>query len=365
MKKNAFGMIEVLIAMGLLGIVAAGFTSIITNSMKSQRDIQAKDQQREFTSELRTLLSDKYACYNSLGGYDPTAVGGFTVNKILDAAGVERYRLNDNDKTGFLNFQKFEVSNLVFDVSNPQHGKVDLKVYLRKVWDVASVRDIHPDTINLRVKLDASQHITECFAIGNNAYGFWLASPGDPSNIFYGGGNVGVGTTNPSAKLDVAGEVKFGNTSSTCNATNEGQQRYNSASKNMEFCNGTTWTAYGTGGSGGRTTCPIGFTLIGTSGSAEAFCISSNQESPSSWEGGASVCYNKSLSARLCSASEWAMACVAGASGPNNMTGHWELVGDRDSIISGSSGAVIMGMSSCGHSSADGSGSIGFRCCFR
>ena len=83
------------------------------------------------------------------------------------------------------------------------------------------------------------------------------------------GGNVGVGTATPVAKLDVAGEVKFGNTSSTCNSTNEGQQRYNSTSKNMEFCNGTSWTAYGTGAgtsvpsgavmSFAQNTCPSGW----------------------------------------------------------------------------------------------------------
>lgn len=64
-------------------------------------------------------------------------------------------------------------------------------------------------------------------------------------------GNVGVGTLNPAAKLDVAGEVKFGNTASACSGTTEGQQRYNSTSKKMEFCNGTAWTEFGSGSGGG------------------------------------------------------------------------------------------------------------------
>ncbi|WP_374078694.1 beta strand repeat-containing protein [Bdellovibrio bacteriovorus] len=68
--------------------------------------------------------------------------------------------------------------------------------------------------------------------------GSWNEASG---NAYRVSGNVGVGTTTPTAKLDVAGEVKFGNTSSVCNTANEGQQRYNSTSKQMEFCNGTTW----------------------------------------------------------------------------------------------------------------------------
>lgn len=65
------------------------------------------------------------------------------------------------------------------------------------------------------------------------------------SPIAVDSGNVGIGTTSPAAKLDVQGEIKLGNTSSTCNGANEGQQRYNSTSKLMEFCNGTAWNSIG------------------------------------------------------------------------------------------------------------------------
>ena len=66
--------------------------------------------------------------------------------------------------------------------------------------------------------------------------------------INYAGGKVGVDSATPAAKLDVNGEIKLGNTASTCNAANEGQQRYNSTIKNMEFCNGTAWLGFGNTG---------------------------------------------------------------------------------------------------------------------
>ena len=59
-------------------------------------------------------------------------------------------------------------------------------------------------------------------------------------------GSVGIGTTDPQTKLDVSGGVKMGN-ETTCSAYTEGTQRYNSVSKQMEFCNGTAWTAVGGG----------------------------------------------------------------------------------------------------------------------
>ncbi|MFP5520538.1 MAG: hypothetical protein ACLGGX_11585 [Bdellovibrionia bacterium] len=64
-------------------------------------------------------------------------------------------------------------------------------------------------------------------------------------NINLPAGNVGIGSANPAAKLDVAGEIKLGNTNSTCDVSTEGQMRYNSTLKVMEFCNATAWTVIG------------------------------------------------------------------------------------------------------------------------
>lgn len=49
-------------------------------------------------------------------------------------------------------------------------------------------------------------------------------------------GAVGIGTATPAAKLDVAGDIKFGNSSATCDILTEGSQRYNFVSDKMEVC---------------------------------------------------------------------------------------------------------------------------------
>jgi hypothetical protein len=196
----------------------------------------------------------------------------------------------------------------------------------------------------------------------NDAFDLGFETNGTTKMTIQSGGNVGIGTVAPAAKLDVAGEVKFGNTSSACDSTNEGQQRYNSTSKSMEFCNGTSWTAYGTGGSSGRTSCPSGFSLVGTSGSAEAYCISTNEETSGSWLSAVTNCSNKNPAARLCSASEWAHACVkASTYGISGMTGNWEWVAD---LYNGY--GEVMGGSGCDSFNATSvTYSLGSRCCFR
>ena len=54
-------------------------------------------------------------------------------------------------------------------------------------------------------------------------------------------GNVGINTTTPQTKLDVNGELKLTSSGTACVAAIEGAIRYNSTSKTIEFCNGTTW----------------------------------------------------------------------------------------------------------------------------
>ncbi len=64
-----------------------------------------------------------------------------------------------------------------------------------------------------------------------------------------GAGRVGIGVNNPQAKLDVAGEVKIGNTSLACDANTAGAMRYYSGT--MQYCDGSgTWKGIGGKASG-------------------------------------------------------------------------------------------------------------------
>lgn len=55
------------------------------------------------------------------------------------------------------------------------------------------------------------------------------------------GGNIGIGTNIPSAKLDVNGNIKFWDSWIACSNSIEWQQRYNFTSKKMEYCDGINW----------------------------------------------------------------------------------------------------------------------------
>jgi hypothetical protein len=55
-------------------------------------------------------------------------------------------------------------------------------------------------------------------------------------------GNVGIGTTSPGAKLDVAGAIKLSDTAQNCgNATDTGAVRFNSSTQKLQYCVNGGW----------------------------------------------------------------------------------------------------------------------------
>ena len=66
--------------------------------------------------------------------------------------------------------------------------------------------------------------------------GLLLNTGGAINGLIVQNGNVGIGTASPTAKLDIAGDIKIGNSNTACTTANVGSLRYNATGKKMEFC---------------------------------------------------------------------------------------------------------------------------------
>jgi len=81
------------------------------------------------------------------------------------------------------------------------------------------------------------------FAAGGTNQNVTLTPSGTGYTVL--NGNVGVGAATPATTLDVNGNLKIGDAGVACAAGTAGAQRYNSTTKTMQFCNGTSWSSFG------------------------------------------------------------------------------------------------------------------------
>lgn len=255
-RESGFSLIEILVVMGLLGIMSLFMMSVTKIGLSGQKNVIAMDDARNLTNEMATLLMNSTACLNTFGGKDPVASGGASATAVKNAANTAVYQINTVYGNKALRFAGVTLGGVGvqpkmnlqrYTASSATQGRALAEVNWAKTADTTGAA-VLSRFFYVNVTLDGTNKITACAAEGGLAGGeIWKRSPVDSNKIYYNDGNVGVGTTAPVAKMDVSGEIKFGNTSSTCNSTNEGQQRYNSMTnfKIMQYCDGTSWKDLG------------------------------------------------------------------------------------------------------------------------
>lgn len=213
-KQAGFSLLEVLIAVGLLSLVSLGFMSMMDNVVRFQRGAQAKDQQKEASSEIRSFLSDPAACLNSITTAGAVPIASITgpgnavaFTNLEDNLGVARYSTNDPDRSGLLTFQRYRLEQ--YDA--PSQSAI-LRVIMSKTGSASGSLEIQ-DTVILHIRTDtvAPFNINYCVAIGRQTDSYWRITPGNNANIFFGDavvGRVGIGTNAPPEKLTVNGNTQ-------------------------------------------------------------------------------------------------------------------------------------------------------------
>lgn len=133
-------------------------------------------------------------------------------------------------------------------------------------------------------------------------------------------GNVGIGTSNPTAKLHIGGVA---------------------GTDGLKFPDGTLQT---TASSPGISVCPSGFTMIGTAGRRGTYCIDTTERSGATFLGAKKVCHDLSLTegaAYMCNHNQWYKACDGAT--VSDMTDNNEWTAD----LRGTSYAVAAGNGGC------------------
>ncbi len=237
--NRGFSMIEVIISMGLLTGLAVMGMQFMKNQSESQKTVEKKYETVTVVSSIRSLLSEPDNCTHSFKGQSATM---FVPTKLYKKVGLgfEEVYVRGTQLPG-----NIKIDNYLLNKTYP--GLASNESVLRINFNLGkeAIRDTSQGILRIHYSLDPDTGlIATCYALNNNSDNLWEKSIIDHHNIFYNSGNVGIGTTTPTAKLTVAGSIKVGE-SALCNPMTEGELRYDSVSHAMAFCNGAVWIPMG------------------------------------------------------------------------------------------------------------------------
>ncbi len=169
-----------------------------------------------------------------------TLAGGGTVTSVATGTGLAGGPITG---TGTLSLATLGVGGTGFKVTYDTYGRVTGAVALVEadIPTLSSAGKVVGSAITSGT-IGGSTSISTTGTISSGA--ITASSLSIPS----GGGNVGIGTTSPSTKLEVVGTLKVGDGGEPCGGSFAGGVRYNTG--NIQFCNGTAWTTLGVAGAG-------------------------------------------------------------------------------------------------------------------
>jgi prepilin-type N-terminal cleavage/methylation domain-containing protein len=193
-NASGFSLVEMMVVMAVAGIMSAGLVEMNLWSVKSQSAMKWGYERINLHEEIRTLMGNAGACFNTFTSINMTP----GLNKVVTAI-----RNPDNtvayDTSTVYGPGKVRIQSMALDVSNAgglTTGtlKIEYSTDLTVVGPSRLAGGLN--TINLRIESSGAS-LTSCVATAKASDGLWVRA-GNNVDIYYNAGNVGVGTTNPS-----------------------------------------------------------------------------------------------------------------------------------------------------------------------
>lgn len=245
-KNSGLSLVEIMIVTAVLGGLAIVGMQMTKTQTKAVAKASFDSESNLITNEIVSILSDPNKCFATLGGMDAsstsTGINSINGNKyysqVSSSAPVNGYG-NAN-----INISTYALSATAADIAS-NNSSLLINYQNKNILKGTSAVETITKKVKLYVEVDGSNKIIRCRSLSSSSADIWTRGAG--SVVHYNGGKVGVGTSTPQASLDIAWEVKIANSGAACTGATEGTLRYNSSSKLMEFCNGTSWGGIGGG----------------------------------------------------------------------------------------------------------------------
>lgn len=211
-SQQGFSLIEVLVAVGIMGIVAAGTSSMIGNMFSDQGKLKFRLQVETTREEIRSYLSGTQSCTNSFVGNDLVVGSPNNVTQIFDgtaAPGNEVYNLTSYYGDRSIKIRSMSLAYLGDQLN--RSGIAELSIVFMEADKQNSVDMIR--TIRLKTEKDPapSNKLRSCMGLAGASDGIWQRATSPLEDIYYMSGTaipgkVGIGTQTPQALFHLSGD---------------------------------------------------------------------------------------------------------------------------------------------------------------
>lgn len=205
--NGGFSLTESLLAAGLLGGMALVGAKLFENQSKGQKQVETSYEIVNIVQAQRLILNNVNNCSETFRGQNPASgtVTALKRQKTTPPPPFEDVYAVGDQLPANIKVLSYQLDKVNLPIST-------LETHLRVTYSrgLSAVSENSTKLIRLAYTLDAANNIDTCYAVNGAATTFWIQSGVDLDDIYYSGGEVGIGVgmNDPQHALDLAGNFR-------------------------------------------------------------------------------------------------------------------------------------------------------------
>lgn len=165
-NTEGFSLIEVMIAVGMLSVVALGMMQLSEMKAKQDRTSRINSEIDSFMLDLKGLLGSPGYCLKSVENQVFTNDTGLEFKAIKTPIGRVRYSVGETYLNGSFKLSALEFQNFMAETSDGRDGVATLKVSFEKQGKIYGARQVSR-TVEMFILRDESKKIEDCYTVGS------------------------------------------------------------------------------------------------------------------------------------------------------------------------------------------------------
>lgn len=212
--QSGFTLVEIMIAVGLMGAMSLAFMKMNTQQLDSARSTKQVFERNLLMNDIRNLLADAQVCERNFGTSSGTPLNPNTPNVVTDLYDQDGKSVFDSKGSiygdGTLSIEKMTFGANAGEIANNTpldfqdygssgtFGKASLLLSIKR--EKSKTMAVKFFVVNITAKLNPAGTIATCTASSIAGDGLWTQNS---KGIHYVDGNIGVGVADPDVAMEI------------------------------------------------------------------------------------------------------------------------------------------------------------------